>query len=215
MHVAVLGLGDFGFNLASWLTTLGNEVLAVDRSPELVQKIMDKVSKAVVADVTDRESLAELGIGEMDCALISVGRRLETNVLLTHHLAAIGVPRILVRVADEEQAKILKLVGATDVVQPDRDIAARVAAMITFPRLVEYIALEGPYRVVAVKAPAKYLGKTLDELGLTRQDDIRVLAVDPAGPDTPPFTPSADHLVHESDTLVFMGEVGRLLRELR
>lgn len=215
MRVAILGLSDFGFSLASWLADLDNEVLAVDKLGERVQKIRDRVAKAVVADAADRESLNEIGIRGVDCAMVSVGRRLETSVLLTHHLRDFGVPRILVKVTDEEQGNILKLVGATAVVQPDRDIAARVAASLTFPRLVDYIILDGSYRIVAVKAPAKYLGKAIGELGFADGADIRLIAVDPAGVEAPPVVPSQDYRVAENDTIVLMGQVGRLLNELR
>jgi hypothetical protein len=61
MRIAVLGLEDFGFHLACTLHELGDEVMAVDRDENRVQEIMRYVSKAIVADVADREALKDLG----------------------------------------------------------------------------------------------------------------------------------------------------------
>ena len=50
---AVIGLGKFGFAVATTLAQAGKEVLAVDKDPELVQEIADLVTYAARADITD------------------------------------------------------------------------------------------------------------------------------------------------------------------
>ena len=119
MHIAVLGLEDFGFHLACTLSQLGDDIMAVDRDESRVQEIMRHVNKAVVADVADREALKDLGIRGMDVVAVDVGERFEISVLLTHYLQELGIPRILVKVANEDQGKILTMIGASDVVQPE------------------------------------------------------------------------------------------------
>ena len=52
---AVLGLGKFGKSVALNLMKDGAEVLAVDQKEELVRDIVDYVTCAVCADVTDME----------------------------------------------------------------------------------------------------------------------------------------------------------------
>lgn len=215
MRIAVLGLGDFGFSLAYWLNALGNEVIAVDRNADVIQRIMESVSKAIVADATDREVLEEIGIRDVDVVLIAVGRRLETTVLLTNYLRELGIPRVMVKVADEEQGRILRLVGATDVVQPDRDIAAKVAASLTFPDVIEYVPLEGQVRIFVVKAPERLVGRAFKEMKLVANERIRVLAVDPPGRDKPAFVPDLDYIIGAGDLLVVMGDLADLLHALR
>lgn len=215
VRVAVLGLSDFGYPLALKLHEIGNEVIAVDRNREPVQRIKDYVTKAVVADVTDRAALEELGIGHVDVVLVSIGRRLESLVLVTHYLKQAGVPRIVVKVADEEQGKILALVGATDVVQPDRDIAAKEAALLTFPKLVDYAILSRQFRIVALTALDPWVGRTLADFNRLKRSQLHVIAVDPAGDDTPPIVPGPDYRIAEGDILVILGALHDLLRELR
>ena len=57
---AIIGLGNFGFYLATELFKKGHEVLGIDINPKLVQEIRDRVSRAVIADATDAQALKEL-----------------------------------------------------------------------------------------------------------------------------------------------------------
>ena len=48
---AVIGLGKFGFSVATTLAQAGKEVLAVDKDAEPVQEIADLVTYAARADI--------------------------------------------------------------------------------------------------------------------------------------------------------------------
>jgi len=51
-----------------------------------------------------------LAIADLDIIAVCVGERLKTAVLLVPHLRQMHVPRIIVRVANVEQAEIVKRV---------------------------------------------------------------------------------------------------------
>ena len=106
----------------------------MDTDQDKVQQILPHVTKAAVADVSDRPVLGELGIASFDIVAVCVGERLETAVLLVHHLRRLQVPRILVKVANDEQAEIVKLVGATEVIHPEQSTARKTALLIHHPR---------------------------------------------------------------------------------
>ncbi len=71
-QVAVLGLGRFGQAVARELTRLGHEVLAVDSSERIIQDVVEDVTHAAQADVTDEDALRELGLGDFDAAIVAV-----------------------------------------------------------------------------------------------------------------------------------------------
>ena len=48
MQVAVCGLGNFGYSVASSLTELGGEVIAIDKDEVLVESIKDQVATDVL-----------------------------------------------------------------------------------------------------------------------------------------------------------------------
>ena len=103
-RVAVLGLGDFGYHFACSLHQLGHEVLAIDSDQNKVQQILPDVTKAAVANVLDRPAMEELGVSSFDIVVVCLPERLETTVLLVHHLKQIQTLQIIVKVANAEQA---------------------------------------------------------------------------------------------------------------
>jgi trk system potassium uptake protein TrkA len=213
MRIAVMGLEDFGFHLARVLNDLGDEVMAVDRDEGRVQEIMRHVGKAVVADVTDREALKDLGIRGMDVVAVDVGERFETSVLLTHYLRELGIPRVLVKAANADQAKILTLIGASDVVQPEQEIAVKTAHLIHYSRskLLDAVALGHGCFVITVQTPASFVGRKVADLDLLARYRAQVIAIKPAAEKTAPFVPNADYLLAAGDVLVVMGEEARLI----
>lgn len=213
MRIAVLGLEDFGFHVASTLSELGDDVMAVDRDADKVQDIMRHVGKAMVADVADREALKDLGIRRMDVVAVDVGERFETSVLLTHYLRELGIPRVLVKVANADQGKILTLIGASDVVQPERESAVKTAHLIHYSRLklLDAMALGDGYFAVTLRTPASLVGRMVADLELLDRYQAHLLAIKPAAEKSAPFLPDASYALASDDVLVVMGEETKLI----
>ncbi|MDQ5910094.1 MAG: putative TrkA-N domain protein [Pseudomonadota bacterium] len=213
MRVAVLGLSDFGFHLACTLSELGDDVMAVDRDEERVHNVMRSVGKAIVADVADREALKDLGIRQMDVVAVDVGERFETSVLLTHYLRELGVPRVLVKVANEDQGRILSLIGASDVVQPERESAIKTAHLVHYSRsrLMDAMPLGGGYFAISVQTPPGFVGRAVAELELLNRYHIQLMAIKPAEETAAPFLPPADYLLLKDDVLVVIGQEAKLV----
>jgi trk/ktr system potassium uptake protein len=68
---------------------------------------------------------------------VCVGERLETAVLLVHHLHQWKLPRILVKVTNDEQAEIVQLVGATEVIHPEQSSARKAALLIPYSQKIQ------------------------------------------------------------------------------
>lgn len=162
----------------------------------------------------DRPALEELGIADFDVVAVCVGERLETAVLLVHHLHQMQVPRILVKVANAEQAEIVKLVGASEVIQPDQSAARKAALLIHHPRAADYLELGDGHLVIAGHPPSSVVGKTAGELSWQGRFGVSLLAVWQPGQEGPPLTPNPDRTIAEADVLILAGHIDRL-RELR
>ena len=76
-QIAILGLSVFGSTLAETLENYGVEVLAIDIDPVCVERVADNVTRAVVADVTDKDQLLELGINDFDTAVVAISKKFE------------------------------------------------------------------------------------------------------------------------------------------
>ncbi|MGH7340619.1 MAG: potassium channel family protein, partial [Candidatus Rokuibacteriota bacterium] len=162
----VIGLGRFGSNVARALYERGEEVLAVDRDPERVHEIRPFSSQALVADVRDREALVQAGAGDADAAVVSVGQEMEASILVTLYLRELGIKKIIAKALTLDHAKVLKRLGASEVVFPERDMAYRLAERLATPNVFERIAVSEGVSAVELAAPAAVVGQTLREAAL-------------------------------------------------
>jgi len=112
----VIGLGKFGFNVAKTLYELGQEVTAIDVDKEVIQRIQDHSSQAVVTDATVSANLTALGVDNVDVAIVSLGEKMDASILVSLHLKELGLNEIWVKAISEDHGKILKRLGVTEVI---------------------------------------------------------------------------------------------------
>jgi trk system potassium uptake protein len=214
-HICVIGLGEFGRELARQLAK-ECEVLALDLDERAVEEVIEDVQRALILDVQDFHSLSSIVTQDFDEAIVSVGESLESSILATLHLKKIGVKRIWSKATTDDHATILKAIGAHEVVFPERETARRLAAQIINPNLLDFIPLEEDYRVMDVAPPDSFYGRSLIELDLRKRYGIFVMAVKELVPMRFVFLPGPDFVIKPSDILVMIGKEKDLLhlREL-
>jgi len=207
MRIAIFGLGIFGRHVAKVLFERGHEVIAIDQRKDLIQKAQEYTTQAIVADCTDRELLENLGLNNIDLAIISLGENLSASILLTLYLKEMEVKQIIVKAVNEDHQKILELVGATKVVFPEREIAIKLAASLDTPNVLDYLPLSQEYQVIEIAAPKAFIGKNLGELDVRRRYGVQVIAVREAGSEQVFSLISPEFKIKEGDILVLIGRI--------
>jgi trk system potassium uptake protein TrkA len=205
-RVVVIGLGIFGFNIAKDLYENGIEVIAIDKSKEIIQKIKDFSTKAILADGTDKEIIESIGIQEDDIVIISFGEDLAASTLITLHLKEMKIKNIIVKAPNEDHKRVLEKVGATQVIIPEREVADKVAKGIISPNVLDYIPLSDDYTISEIVPPAGFMGKTIGELHLRTKYHVEVIAIREVLPDRVTMVPRADFVIKDSDVLVVIGK---------
>ena len=66
------------------------------------------------------------GIQNCDVAVVCIGEQMDTSILTTLHLVALGIPKVIAKATSAEHGLILEKLGA-EVVYPERDMAVRLA----------------------------------------------------------------------------------------
>ncbi len=201
----VIGLGIFGNNIVRELADKGFEVIAIDKSKEAVQRVRDLASKAIVADGTDKEIMAQIGIQEDDTVIISFGEDLAAATLITLHLKQLKVKTIVVKAPNEEHQMILEKVGATDVIIPEKEIANKVARSLISPNVFDYLPLSDDYMIFEMAPPESFLGKTMAELQLRSLYNVMVIAVKDLLTDRVFTLPPANFVIKDGQVLVLVG----------
>lgn len=200
----VVGLGRFGAEAAMSLTRQGCEVLAIDTNSDLVQRVSDYVTQAVVADARDKGVLRALDAKSFDCAIVAIGGSLGDSVLATMNLKELDVPYIVCKAHDETHSQVLKKLGADRVVIPEKENADRLAKSLASTNVLEYIELSEDYGIIEIPAPAPWHEKSLLELNVRAKVGVNILAVKRKTEIT--VSPTADFRIQKDDVLVVLGD---------
>lgn len=174
---AVIGLGKFGSTVVRTLHERGHEVVAIDRDRGRVQEVRDTSTQAIEANCTDQDTLRALGLQDADAVVVSLGEQMDASILVTLYLKELGLKEIVVKAVSEDHGKVLHLIGATEIVHPERDTARRVARGLGLRSIVEYLPLAADSSLVEVQVPAEFLGRTLAELEIRKRYQVLVVAI--------------------------------------
>jgi trk system potassium uptake protein TrkA len=202
--VVVIGLGRFGSAVASSLVRMGTEVLAIDEDPVLVERWADELTHVAQADSTNEQALLQLGVADLDRAVVAIGTDIEASVLTVLALAEAGVADIWAKAITRKHGQILERVGAHHVVYPEFSMGERVAHMLT-GGMMDYIEFDDDFSIARTLAPPFTWDRTLAESAPRSRHGVTIVGVKRTGEDftyaRPETTVSRhDHLIVSGPT---------------
>ena len=200
----VIGLGRFGTEMATRLYALGEEVLAIDLDESLVNKIADRVTRAVTADARDQDVLDKLGAEHFDRAVVAIGTDLAASALVTMNLKALKVPYVLCKAQNDMHREMLERLGADQVIIPEREMAHKLAMGLTSAGVMEYIELSQEFGIVEMEPVPAWVGKTVRELELRTRYGVNVIAIRHG--DAISIPPDIDTPIASSEIMVMLGK---------
>ena len=201
----IVGLGNFGYYLATHLYQKGHDVMAIDKNSVLVQNIKDHVTQAVVADATDAGVMKELGIKDVDTAVISIGSVLGDSILAVLNLQETGIRHIIAKAINEPHKRILEKLKVQEISFPEKDIAISIAERLDNPNLIDYLPFLEGYQIIELAVPKNIVGKTLKQINMTNRYGVQIVAVKELVPDKMRFIPGADFILKDSDLMILLG----------
>jgi trk system potassium uptake protein TrkA len=117
------------------------------------------------------------GIDKVDVAVVGIGNDFESSALATVLLKQIGVPRVISRAITPTSARILARIGADEVVNPEDEAADRWCSRMISPEFLSQHQVGDGHSLVEIKAPDKWVGKTLTQLNLRARFGVLVVAI--------------------------------------
>lgn len=209
--IAVFGLGKLGKSLAITYSHMGGKVIAVDMAQERVDEVADYVTYAIRADVTEENVIKELGVSNVDMAIVTMGENFEASIIVTAVCKEVGIPYVIAKATDSLQASILKKVGADEIINPEVETGQRMAKNVAYGgSFMDIAEISDKFSIVESRVPASWIGKNLVELNPRQKYGFNVIAIKTEGefkvnPDIySPFT--------EDMHLVILGEVEQLAK---
>lgn len=207
----VIGLGHFGMSVARSLTDLGLDVLAVDVREDRVKIAADFAAEAATFDATNEASLAGAAPQNRDVSICAIGEEArDASFICTALLLQMGAPRVIARAGDATHERILRMVGAHEVVNPEREFGMRLAAHLVYENVLGEYPLSEGLSVTELKIPKAFEGRSLRELELPRQHGVTVVAVQRDNETKVAIDP--DEALHAEDRLVAVARRGTIAK---
>jgi trk system potassium uptake protein len=212
MKVCVIGLGRFGYSVATTLAEKNMEVLAIDSNDSIISSIKDSVTQAVCTKITNEEGLRNLGVEEMDIVIVAMGENFAQSILITALLKKrLKVDRVITRSINEIHQEILSLIGADETIIPEQDIGVRLAERISSP-FEEFFRITNQFSMSQIPTPASFIGATVESLDLYNSYQVRCVGLK-LKEDFVPIDP--DYSIQENDVLLFVGKESDLKKIAR
>lgn len=202
-QIVVIGCGRFGMSLSTTLEKLGNEVMVIDKDEEVINSIANKVTHAIVCDVTVEGSLNELGLGNFDLCVVAIGSDYKASIVATVEAKEIGIPKIIAKATDSVQAMVLKKIGADRVIIPERDMGIRVANTISNFNILDSINLSDEYSLVEISPISEWIGKSIKDSEVRNKYHVNIVAIKTK--DGLEINVLADYVIKDSDVLLVAG----------
>lgn len=215
MKCAVIGLGEFGRSAAINLAKSGMDVIAVDAKMEKVEAIKNQVSLAICMDGSHEFALQTHGLADVEVLIAAIGNNFEAQVLVVLRAKELGIKKIVARATTPDHKRVLKAVGADEVLNPEEEAAHWTVKRILVRDISNYFELADGFSVAEVKAPDGVVGMQLRQLNLrsrfrlnliahkrmktTAEGEVVLAHFDPV--------PDPETVIREGDVLALVGSV--------
>ena len=199
-------------SLAITLGKLGNEVMVIDKDEEIINSIADKVTHAIICDVSVDGSLKELGLANFDICVVAIGSDYKTSIIATVEAKELGIPKIIAKATDSVQAMVLRKIGADRVIIPEKDMGVRVANNISNSNILDSINLSDEYSLVEISPMEVWVGKSIKDSEIRNRHHVNIVAI--KNKDGLEINVGADYVIKSSDILLVAGRydwIGKLV----
>lgn len=224
LRFAVIGVGKYGSEIARKIARKGAEVLALDIDAEKIETLKDDVALAVALDSTDSKALIAQDVTKFDAAIVAIGENFEATVLTSLNLLDLKIPRVIVRASGENQSRILRNLGITEILSPEAEVANSIAERLINPSIQAFLQLPDGFEIAEIKTPKKLANRTLEDIRLNHKYDLTLITLkreyemkDKGGDE--PITeqhiigiPKAETVIYETDTLIVFGSMKNIQR---
>jgi trk system potassium uptake protein TrkA len=200
---AVIGMGRFGQSVVEELIKKDVDVLVIDKDPDRISRMAQIATHAVTLDTTDIQALREVGITNIDCVVVAIGKDLQSSIMTTLILKDLGVKQVIVKVQNADHAKVVDKLGADEIIQPEQQSGRRLASKIVGDNILDYIDLNDSHSFIVVNATKKIVDSTIINLDVRNRFKINIVAIRRG---EAILIPAPDTIIERTDQLLLIGK---------
>jgi len=174
---AIIGLGAFGLRMLEELLEVTNEIIIIDKDKDVVDRYKDKAKAAYISDAINEAALTRIIPQQIDAVIVDLGGKIEVSIMTTNYLKKMGIREIIVKAQTDEHGEVLRLVGATRVVFPDREAAIRITPMLASSLMFNFMPISPNFALAEIRVTSGCVGKSLIEMNLRKNWGLNVVAM--------------------------------------
>lgn len=211
--VAVIGLGRFGISVLKTLTQNNIDVIAVDNCKDRVMDASKFLQHCVICDSTKLDNLKELGINNVNHAIVCIGKNIQSSILTLINLKELGVEKVTVRVDAEEYIKVMTQLGADEVIFPEHDFGIDFAKRVSMGdnNVKSYFDLDDNNGLIVFKVKESFKPKTVAELSTLSKFEVMIVTITKNNSNRSDLV-SGETLIEPNDTLCIVAKYEKAIK---
>nr|MDA3787925.1 NAD-binding protein [Desulfobacula sp.] len=140
----------------------------------------------------------------------------ESSIICTLLLRQMGAPFIVARANDKMHQRILELVGAHQIVNPEQEFGKRFATRLLYRHIIADTSIGDDLHLTEIRIQQAMIGKSLVELALPKRFGIMVAAIRRGSP-SKIIQPSPSEPLQAGDNLMIVSNeaaIAKLIKEV-
>lgn len=215
----VIGLGNFGMNIARSLVENNCEVLGIDIDKDTVERSKGFLTHAIIGNPSNKAILDSIGVPEYDAVILSIGQEMVSSILISLYLKELNAKRIIARAISDDHEKILKKLGVDTVIFPEKEMAIRIGKTVSMKNALDYLPLTDEYSIMEITPPASFIDKNLRELNIGARYRCQILGIKQPVENSrirdeykTIIAPAADEIIRKGNILIVVGKTTAIER---
>lgn len=198
----VIGLGRFGNEVARNLMESGQNVMVIDKEPELIEAASKKFDVAFVCDASNVDALIETGIQNTRTVIVGISS-VEDSISICAALREIGIKDIIAKAKNVVHKRILKTMGIPRIVIPDIEIGRKIALQALFNIGVDIMSIGSDFSWIRIVINNDAIvNKPLFKLKLNTNYNATIMLIQRQGEVI--FPPTKDTELKNGDVVTFI-----------
>ena len=133
-EVVIIGAGKFGSAIIENLKDAKKfRIILIDNNEDTLKEFKDSVDKVYLGDAGNEKFLKEIGIDQADIFVVGIGENIQSSVLAASTIKENFKGRIICKASNKQHEDILRKIGITEIVSPERAAAKRAFFRIMSP----------------------------------------------------------------------------------
>ncbi len=177
MNIVAIGLGNFGASLAKILTSMGHDVLGVDRNLEKVEFFKDTIANTICLDASDPHALRLLPIKEADAFVVCIGDDFGVSVMIAALLKKLGVKKVICRESSSIHLTVLNSIGIKHTINPEYESARILAQKLVLDGTLNLFSITHGLKIIDMYVPHSMINQKFSPVTFKKETHLKIIAL--------------------------------------